>query len=365
MAVELGIVGLPNVGKSTLFNALTKAHALVANYPFTTIEPNVGVVAVPDERLGQIAAIVRPEKVTPSSMRLVDIAGLVKGASSGEGLGNQFLGHIRNVDAVAMLIRTFRDPDVPHVTPELDPVADVATVNLELILADLATVDRALATARDASKGKPVERGASTAPLDSLLAHLNSGLAARMLSRTSDEWVAASALNLLTAKPVLYVANVGEADLPDGGEMVGLLRHHLEPEGAELLIICAQCESELADWPPADAQAYLQELGLSELGVHRFVRAGYQLLNLITFFTSTGGKEVRAWPLARGTTVLEAAGSIHSDMERGFIRAEVVSYQDLTRTGSLAAARDSGLLRIEGRDYVVQDGDVIHIRFNV
>jgi len=365
MPVELGIVGLPNVGKSTLFNALTQAHALVAPYPFTTIEPNVGVVSVSDERLQSIVDIVKPEKVVPSSLRVVDIAGLVKGASKGEGLGNQFLSHIRTVDAIAMVVRAFRNPDIPHVTPELDPEQDVETVRLELGLADLATIERRQEKTRDSAKARPADLADELATLDVLHKRLNSGLPASGPDLTPLETTLARELNLLTAKPLLYVANVGEEDLPDGGPFLDPLRRRAEKEGAELVVICAQCEAELAEWPAQDAAAYRQELGMQKTGLDRFIEAGYRLLKLITFFTITGGKEAHAWPIPRGMPVIEAAGRIHTDMQRGFIRAEVIGCDHLVQAGSIAAAREKGLLHLEGRDYIVQDGDVVHIRFNV
>jgi GTP-binding protein YchF len=365
MPVELGIVGLPNVGKSTLFNALTRANALVAPYPFTTIEPNVGVVPVPDERLQRIVDIVKPEKVVPSSLRVVDIAGLVKGASKGEGLGNQFLSHIRNVDAIAMVVRGFHNPDIPHVTAELEPGQDVETVLLELGLADLATVERRQEKTRDSAKARPADLADELAALDALHQRLNSGLPARGPDLTLLEGALAQELNLLTAKPLLYVANVGEEDLPDGGPFLDPLRRRAEVEGTQLVVICAQCEVELADWPAQDAAAYRQELGMQETGLDRFVQAGYRLLNLMTFFTITGGKEAHAWPIPRGTPVVDAAGRIHTDMQRGFVRAEVIGCEHLVRAGSIAAAREKGLLHLEGKDYIVQDGDVVHIRFNV
>lgn len=365
MAVELGIVGLPNVGKSTLFNALTKGHAPVAPYPFTTIEPNVGVVAVPDERLQRIVDIVKPEKVVPSTLRVVDIAGLVKGASKGEGLGNQFLSHIRTVDAIAMVVRAFRNPDIPHVSTELDPLQDVETVRLELGLADLAAVERRQEKTRSAAKARPADFADELAALQSLQQRLNKGLPARGADLSPHEAALARELNLLTAKPLIYVANVGEDDLPEGGPLIAPLRRLAEADGTELIVTCAQCEAELSAWPAEEAAAYLQELGMDKSGLSRFIEAGYRLLDLITFFTITGGKEVRAWPIPRGTPVVEAAGRIHTDMQRCFIRAEVLSYEHLVQSGSTTLAREKGLLHIEGKDYIVQDGDIIHVRFSV
>jgi len=364
MSLELGIVGLPNVGKSTLFNALTKAHALVASYPFTTIEPNVGIVPVPDERLLEIARIVQPEKVTPSTLRVVDIAGLVKGAHQGEGLGNQFLGHIRNVDAIAMVLRAFLNPDVPHVSSELDPLGDAETLRVELILADLATVERRQEKAESAAKGKRLQQTSELDVLKSISSHLAGGRPARSLEG-EQETVLSREMNLLTAKPLLYVVNVSEQDLPRGGAQVEHVRQRAESEGGQVVVICAQCEAELADWEPADALGYLQEVGLQSPGLDRFIAAGYRLLNLITFFTTTGGKEVRAWSTPAGSTALQAAGRIHTEMERGFVRAEVMGCQALIGEGSVAAVQEKGLLHLEGRDYLVQDGDILHIRFNV
>ena len=365
MAVELGIVGLPNVGKSTLFNALTRAHAAVAPYPFTTIEPNVGVVAVPDRRLDDIVALVQPEKSVPSSLRVVDIAGLVKGASTGEGLGNQFLGHIRNVDAIAMVVRAFRNQDIPHVSAELDPRSDVDVVRTELALADLQTLQRREEKTHSAAKGHPAAFEAELAGLAMLRERLNRGQSLRDPELLPIAATLAKELNLLTAKPLLYVANVGEDDLPTGGPLVEPLRLLAQSEGSECVVICAECEAGLIEWPAEDANAYLRELGLEEPGLERFIHAGYRLLDLITFFTTTGGKEVRAWPIRRGASAYEAARMVHTDMQRGFVRAEVLGYNDLMRGGSTAAARDKGLLHLEGKEYAVQDGDIVHIRFNV
>lgn len=364
MSLQIGIVGLPNVGKSTLFNALTKANAAVASYPFTTIDRNVGVAQVPDERLERIAALVGPERIVSTAIEFVDVAGLVKGAHRGEGLGNQFLGHIRNVDAIIMVVRCFHNPQVPHVSEVLDPVEDIEVVELEMILADLATVERRLEKVQREVKKRPREYGAELELLNRLRRHLEGGEKAISLEVTDEEREMLRGLDLLTAKPQLYVANVGEDDLPEGEELGKIVAKAADAEGADALILCAQLEMELAEWPDEEARAYRAELGLGKSGLHKLVKAGYQLLGLITFFTTTGGKEVRAWTLAEGSTALEAAGKIHSDMQRGFIRAEVVSYEDLMSAGSLAAVREKGLLHLEGKDYLVQDGDIIHVRFS-
>ena len=365
MSLQIGIVGLPNVGKSTVFNALTKAGAAVASYPFTTIDPNVGVAEVDDQRLKDIAALVGPERVVPTAIQFVDIAGLVKGASRGEGLGNQFLGYIRNVDAIAMVVRCFRDPDVAHVSAELDPQADIETIDLELILADLDTVERRIEKVKSMAKARPKDYQAQLAWLTGLRQHLDDGARADSYGQVDREATWIGELNLLTAKPRLYVANVGEEDLPDGGELAAQVAEAAAAEGTEGVVLCALLETELAEWPPDEAAAYRAEVGLREPGLQTLVRAGYRLLNLITFFTTTGGKEVRAWTLRQGSPALEAAGKVHTDMQRGFIRAEVVSYKDLMAAGSMTAAREKGLLRLEGREYVVQDGDVIHFRFSL
>jgi len=365
MGLQIGIVGLPNVGKSTLFNALTRAQAPVANYPFTTTDRHVGVAVVPDHRLTDIAAIVQPERTVPSTVEFVDIAGLVKGAHKGEGLGNQFLGHIRDVDEVAMVVRCFQDGDVPHVHGQLDPVDDIQVVELELILADLASVERRLQKVRAQAKSRPRDYEAELACLERVREHLERGRGVRFLELSREEVDYIRGLNLLTAKPRLYVANVGEDDLPGGGELCASVASLAQSEGAEMVVLCAQMEMELATWPEEEAAAYRAEMGVTQSGLDALVQAGYRLLNLITFFTTTGGHEVRAWTLLRGSKVIEAAAKIHTDMARGFIRAEVIGYSDLMAMGSFAAAREQGRMRIEGRDYVVQDGDIIHIRFHV
>jgi GTP-binding protein YchF len=365
MSFEIGIVGLPNVGKSTLFNALTRAGASVASYPFTTIEPNVGVVPVMDERLDRVAALVDPSKVVHTTVRFVDIAGLVRGAHKGEGLGNQFLGHIRDVDAIAMVVRCFEAGNVPHVTEELDPLSDIDAIDIELTLADLATVERRLEKVRSAAKGRPKDFEAEIQWLESLARGLNEGrLASELMDQAADEsW--SRDLILLTAKPRMYVVNIGEADCPSGGPLAEAVAQHAWAEGAPVVTVCAEVEMNLGEWPEADAEAYLAELGMEGSGLQRVVKAGYELLDLITFFTITGGDVARAWTVRRGATAPEAAGRVHTDMERGFIRAEVVHYEDLMEAGSLTQARETGRMHVEGRDYVVQDGDVIHFRFNV
>jgi GTP-binding protein YchF len=363
MSLQIGIVGLPNVGKSTLFNALTRAQAAVASYPFTTIDPNVGVAAVPDPRLESLAALVQPEKTVPAAVQFVDIAGLVKGASQGAGLGNQFLGHIRNVDAIAMVVRAFEDPDVAHVTETVDPLADIETVELELILADLATVEGRIEKERGKSKAQPKESQTELELLERVLRHLDAGHSAHTLGLGEKEAALLRPMSLLTAKPRLYVVNVGEAALPDGGPHAAVVAARAKAEGAEAVVICAELEAGLADWPADEADAYRAELGLAEPALNRLIAAGYRLLKLITFFTVTGKKETRAWPLAHGRSVWEAAGLVHTDMQQGFIRAEVIPWDILLQARGMVAAREAGAVRLEGREYIVQDGDVIHIRF--
>jgi GTP-binding protein YchF len=364
MSLQIGIVGLPNVGKSTLFNALTKAGAAVASYPFTTIDPNVGVVEVPDRRLLDVAAIVKPDEIKPTTIEFVDIAGLVRGAHQGEGLGNQFLGHIRNVDAMAMVVRCFTDPDVAHVSAELDPLADCEVIDLELILADLATLERREEKVRSMSKAQPREFAAELELLARLKAHLEGENLASRFPMSDKEAELVDPLNLLTAKPRLYIANVGEDDILGRGPLAELVLDRARQEGAQAAVICAELEADLADWSAEEAAEYRTELGLQDSGLERLVHAGYRLLNLITFFTATGTNVVRAWTLREGETAFDAAGKVHTDMQRGFIRAEVVSYADLMAAGDFHAARDRGILRLEGRDYIIQDGDVVHIRFS-
>ncbi|MGD8463033.1 MAG: redox-regulated ATPase YchF [Anaerolineae bacterium] len=364
MTLQIGIVGLPNVGKSTLFNALTKAGASVASYPFTTIEPNVGVVAVPDPRLVAIADIIKPDEIKPTTIEFVDIAGLVKGAHKGEGLGNQFLGHIRNVDAVAMVVRCFEDPDVAHVTAQLDPLADCEVIDLELILADLTSVERRQEKVRSMAKALPREYAAELDLLERLSDHLGTGKLASQMPLSEHAAGLLAPLNLLTGKPRLYVANIGEDMVPDGGPLAQQVLEQAQREGSQAVVLCAELEAALADWPADEAAQYREELALGISGLEKLIHAGYRLLDLITFFTATGTSVVRAWTLERGQTAYDAAGKVHTDMQRGFIRAEVIAQQDLAAAGSFHTAREQGLVRLEGREYAVQDGDVIHIRFS-
>jgi GTP-binding protein YchF len=366
--LRAGIVGLPNVGKSTLFNALTRTRkAEAANYPFCTIDPNVGVVTVPDARLAPLAKIAKTTTIVPAAIEFVDIAGLVKGASKGEGLGNKFLQHIREVDAIVEVVRCFEDKDIVHVAGALDPVADIETIKTELVLADLETVARIRDRAEKAARGGDKEARATLAVADRLSAHLDSGRRAITLELSDEERETARRFFLLTSKPILFAANVSEdmlahvADSPQVAAVSDYARTHL---GTEAVAVSAQIESELAELPEAEAREYLAHLGVEESGVGALIRAAYHLLGLRTFFTA-GEKEARAWTIHAGDTAPQAAGVIHSDFEKGFIKAETVSYDDLVAAGSMAAAREKGLVRQEGRDYVVADGDVILFKFNV
>jgi len=364
--LRLGIVGLPNVGKSTLFNALTSAGALVANYPFATIEPNTGVVTVPDPRLDRIAELVRPERSVPAGVEFVDIAGLVKGASQGEGLGNQFLANIREVDAIIHVVRCFQDDDIQHVMGPVDPVRDRDVVNLELVLADLATVEKRFdKTVRTARSGDPLAK-LEAGLLERLRNALSEGKPARAVVPTDEERPIHQGLSLLTAKSVLYAANVREQEIAGGNDFVDALRAAVERDGeaAEIVPFSAKVEMELAELPPEDRAEFLASLGVTESGLDRLAHAAYHLLGLQSYFTA-GEKEVRAWTIHRGDKAPAAAGVIHSDFERGFIRAETVSYQDFVKSGGWKPAREQGLVRSEGKEYVVQDGDVLLFRFNV
>jgi len=363
MAIQCGIVGLPNVGKSTLFNALTKAGIAVANFPFCTIDPNVGVVPVPDPRLQQLADIVHPHKIIPASVEFVDIAGLVAGASTGEGLGNKFLAHIREVDAIAHVVRCFEHPDIVHVAGRIDPIADIDTIDTELALADLESVDKALQRVERAAKANDKEAMAKRPVLEKLRAALNEGKAARSVALDDEERAAIRDLFLLTMKPLMYVANVRE-DGFENNPHLDVVRQRAETEGAVVVPVCAAIEEELAQLDEADRGEFLASMGLSEPGLDRVIRAAYTLLGLQTYFTA-GEKEVRAWTVKRGVTAPQAAGVIHTDFEKGFIRAETVSFDDYTRYKGESGARDAGRLRLEGKEYRVQEGDVLHFRFNV
>ena len=365
--MKLGIVGLPNVGKSTLFNSLTKAGAESANYPFCTIDPNVGVVAVPDERLKLLGDLYHSKKVTPAVIEFVDIAGLVKGASKGEGLGNQFLSNIREVDAIVHVVRCFEDSNVVHVDGSVNPLRDIETINLELIFSDLEILERRIAkVAKGARMDK--EQAKELAMLERVKERLEDGkLAIGFETEDEDEEEYFKNLNLLTAKPVIYAANVGEEDLAnDGADNAGVqaVREYAKETGSEVFAICAQIEEEISELDDEERQMFLDDLGLKESGLEKLIRASYHLLGLMSFLTS-GEDETRAWMIKQGTKAPQAAGKIHTDFERGFIKAEVVNYKDLLENGSLAAAREKGLVRMEGKEYVVQDGDVILFRFNV
>ena len=363
--MKLGIVGLPNVGKSTMFNSITKAGAECANYPFCTIEPNVGVVAVPDERLKKLTEMYNPQKTTPAVVEFVDIAGLVKGASKGEGLGNKFLSHIREVDAICQVVRCFEDPNVIHVDGSVNPLRDIETINLELIFADLETLDKRLDKAKKNLKADKKYQ-AEIDLIEKLKENLNNGIPARAVECNEDEQELVKDMFLLTSKPIIYIANISEEQIQtaDDEEMVKQVKEYAAKEHAEVIPLCVKIEEELSGLDDSDKKEMLDALGLEESGLDKLIKKSYDLLGLMSFLTA-GEPEVRAWTITKGTKAPQAAGKIHSDFERGFIKAEVVSYNDLMKEGSMLAAKEKGLVRQEGKEYVMQDGDIVVFKFNV